>query len=643
MTSPGWRSQRVLVARPADGGGTSPTVVASDDRIAAVTGRAEKKAGKPQDLHAHFIERCLRSRHAMWRSGTVPQSFHARAARAARTPVSTPDMVEPRHPSTQPAERTAGRFHSRGWARLRFVLSWATAVALVGIGLPRVVHISWHGVLPVLTSLPWPAVAALVVLWLLGLVVHSFVLTAAAPDLTPPARPDAQRHRQRRGQRGAPRRCRRRRAQPPDDAAWGIDARTFTGFTFLTNLWDVGAKLLLPVVAVVALARAGEAVTPPLRLGSLIGGLGLHRARGPRRDAAAQPPGAILLGHGRRNPGPAPSRRLVTAASPTPCRLAARDPPRVRRPGRQRLGADVAGHQRLRRAAGHAARALPAADRRRQHLAGGARRVRGRAAAHHRAAHPRAASASPTSAWSGCCSPSGGDPTGVTAAAVLYRVFIFAIEIPVGGGALGLWLLGQHARVPPPRAVPAVAGGTAAGSRTSPTSSCRAWAASRPTSTTWSATSAPPASTRTCSPRPQGAGRRPGVGAPAAGQPKPAAPSRDYDVVHVHLSMLSAYGIGVARAATAAGVPTLITVHSMWAGAGGDRPAGRPRRPAPLARRLVRGQRRRRRTSSTGPSGGTEVAVLPNAIDVARRGGDPPHRRTPAGPDGEPGVDRSPS
>ena len=52
------------------------------------------------------------------------------------------------------------------------------------------------------------------------------------------------------------------------------DARAFTGYTFLTNLWDVGAKLLLPVVAVIALARSGDVVVASLRTASLLAGVG---------------------------------------------------------------------------------------------------------------------------------------------------------------------------------------------------------------------------------------------------------------------------------------------------------------------------------------------------------------------------------
>ena len=160
------------------------------------------------------------------------------------------------------------------WSRLRFLASWAAAVGLLVAVLPRVVDVTWHGVLPVLGSVPWRSALVLAGLWLLGLYVHSFVLTAAAPSLT---------HRRALtlnltgsavsnvvplgGAAGVELNRRMMRA-------WGIDGRAFTGFTFLTNLWDVGSKLLLPVVAAVALARAGEHVAPQLQTVTLAAGVG---------------------------------------------------------------------------------------------------------------------------------------------------------------------------------------------------------------------------------------------------------------------------------------------------------------------------------------------------------------------------------
>src|SRR3954452_18967525 len=148
------------------------------------------------------------------------------------------------------------------------------ALVVGGVGEHKMLNVSWHGLIPVLGSVHWPALVGLVVLWLLGLVVHSFLLTAAAPALS---------HRRAMtlnvtgsavanvvplgGVAGVE--LNRRMMQ-----AWGIGVRGFTGYTFLTNLWDVGAKLLLPLIAVLALTRADEGVIAPLRLAAVIAAVG---------------------------------------------------------------------------------------------------------------------------------------------------------------------------------------------------------------------------------------------------------------------------------------------------------------------------------------------------------------------------------
>ena len=88
-----------------------------------------------------------------------------------------------------------------------------------------------------------------------------------------------------------------------------------------------------------------------------------------------------------------------------------------------------------------------------------------------------------------------------------------------------------------------------------------------------------------------------------------------YDVAHVHISMLSPYGIGVARAAMAAGVPTVITVHSMWAGAGGTLRLATvvALRRWPVVWSAVSAATAETFRRSLGPA---PVAVLSNAIDV---------------------------
>ena len=233
--------------------------------------------------------------------------------------------------------------------------------------------------------------------------------------------------------------------------AWGIDGRAFTGYTFLTNLWDVASKLLLPVIAVVALARAGEDVSTP----------GADRSRSwpaPGSSVLVAAAATVLVsprGAGCRRPWSSSPRRGAPCGSWAGTGSSAGDALLDVRglcaglvaQGWLRMSAGIAG---LRRAPGPAARHVPPPHRWRQHLAGGARRLRGRACPHHRARSRPGGVGVADLGLVGVLLALGGDPVSVTGGAVLYRAFIFAVEIPVGSGALGVWLLGQRrSRAPP--------------------------------------------------------------------------------------------------------------------------------------------------------------------------------------------------
>ncbi|MFZ2013298.1 MAG: glycosyltransferase [Nocardioides sp.] len=485
-------------------------------------------------------------------------------------------------------------------------------MAVVGVAIPITVDISWRGVLPVLSSLHWPALIALVVVWILGLLVHSFVLTAAAPSLS------------------------RRRALtlnitgsavanvvPLGGAAgvelnrrmmstWGVDARTFTGFTFISNLWDIAAKLLLPVVAVIMLANAGETVIAPLRLVSLVGAIAFVCLAALATALLINPRCAAVLGHAVE---------------------------KVLRPGLRAVGRpdlDVAGALlEIRRQCAH----LVADGWLRLSLGiGGYLALQGLllwlclhmtqggntwAEVLAAFAVERMLTILPITPGGvgvadlglvGLLLAFGGDPTGVAAAAVLYRGFVFLLEIPVGGGVLGLWLITQRrAR----RRTPSPDWGSGEIRRIAHVTDVflprlggiethvddlvrhqRALALDADVLTPVRGVTDDPDWVRRL---PVSQARRV-VG--------------DYDLVHVHLAMLCPYGISVARAAIAAGVPTLITVHSMWAGAEGvvrlAAAAGLRRWPVAWSAVSDAAAQVFRRSL-----GGVEVDILPNAVDVA--------------------------
>jgi glycosyltransferase involved in cell wall biosynthesis len=97
-----------------------------------------------------------------------------------------------------------------------------------------------------------------------------------------------------------------------------------------------------------------------------------------------------------------------------------------------------------------------------------------------------------------------------------------------------------------------------------------------------------------------------------------------YDVVHAHLSVVAPFSAPLAAKAASLGLPTVVTVHSLWSGLG----------PVPALAAELAGLRRANvlwtavsRVAAEELSKrlpfGTQVGVLPNAVDVL------PRRRTP--------------
>jgi uncharacterized membrane protein YbhN (UPF0104 family) len=151
----------------------------------------------------------------------------------------------------------------------RVVLSLALAVGLLGYALPRLVGTTVHEVVRALELVTAPESVLLSVLWITGLFVYSFVLTAALPGLT----------RQRAlnlnltGSAVA-------NVLPFGGAAgmslnylmirsWGFTAGGFSAFTLVTNVWSILLKLALPAVALTALVVSGQHVSHTVRMTGL--------------------------------------------------------------------------------------------------------------------------------------------------------------------------------------------------------------------------------------------------------------------------------------------------------------------------------------------------------------------------------------
>lgn len=316
---------------------------------------------------------------------------------------------------------------------------------LLAYVLPRALGTSLTAIGHTLAQLPLSWVVGLLVLWAAGLVVHSFVLTAAMPGLT----------------------CRRAltlnltgssvsNVVPFGGAAgmtlnyvmlrsWKADSASFAAFLLVTNLWDFMLKLVMPAVALLALLIDGGVIAPGLRTAALIatGVLGLTLA-------------VLLIGIVSRRHAEAFTRPLVHAFAAVRRLLRGRTDPHaltrrvleardvvaevVRRKWWQ-LSAGTIGYAALQ--ALLLAGCLAAVG---NHF-GPAAILVGYAVDRilTLAMVTPGATGITEAGIAGVLIALGGDPTAVAAGVLLYRAMTYALEIPVGGAWLGGWLW-THAR-----------------------------------------------------------------------------------------------------------------------------------------------------------------------------------------------------
>jgi uncharacterized membrane protein YbhN (UPF0104 family) len=153
---------------------------------------------------------------------------------------------------------------------LHVALSLALVAGLLVFALPKVTGTDWRGVVDHLQVLTVRQVAVLLVLWLLGLYAHTFLATAALPNLT---------HRQALALNLSGSAV--SNLVPFGGAlgmglnyamvrSWGHGPGSFGPFTALTTMWNVLVKLALPVIALGLLISTGVLPTPGLQLGALV-------------------------------------------------------------------------------------------------------------------------------------------------------------------------------------------------------------------------------------------------------------------------------------------------------------------------------------------------------------------------------------
>jgi uncharacterized membrane protein YbhN (UPF0104 family) len=177
-------------------------------------------------------------------------------------------------PAATPLERSRA---ATLWSRRKILrlfaklgISVGLTIALFAFALPKLSGVGWHDVYGVVTILSWRQIGLLTVIWFGGLYAYSFVLTAGLPGLS------------------------RRRALtlnltgsavsnvvPLGGAvgvgvnyamtrSWGFTNQSFTLYTLLTNLWNIMVRLSLPAVALGTLLMAGGVTSPRLVTTSLV-------------------------------------------------------------------------------------------------------------------------------------------------------------------------------------------------------------------------------------------------------------------------------------------------------------------------------------------------------------------------------------
>ncbi|WP_309504666.1 MULTISPECIES: lysylphosphatidylglycerol synthase domain-containing protein [Nocardioides] len=147
--------------------------------------------------------------------------------------------------------------------------------ALTCVALPSVTGVAWNDVAPAATEVPPVWLIALTALWFTGLLAHTITLTGALPGLT-----------LRRALALSLTGSAVANVLPLGGAAgialnyrmartWGHSPAAIGAYTVVTNIWDVGVKVLLPILALPALLVAASTVGATVANAVIAGVLGL--------------------------------------------------------------------------------------------------------------------------------------------------------------------------------------------------------------------------------------------------------------------------------------------------------------------------------------------------------------------------------
>ncbi|MCW2793829.1 MAG: hypothetical protein JWO76_2927 [Nocardioides sp.] len=332
------------------------------------------------------------------------------------------------------------------WLGARSILSALGGGGLLLVVVPLVAGAPWSAVGRALGAVPAVDLAALTVIWLAGLLVHTVTLRAALPGLT---------HRRALtlsltgsavsnvlpfgGAAGIALNYRMVRA-------WGFERPAFVAYTVVTNVWDVLVKLGLPVVSLGWLLLVGGlapaplvapvvAATVALALVCVAGAAVFFQDRvaiavGSLADRACA--GVLRLLGSRREPRLAAATVRTTAS----CRS-------VVVASWRRLTVGMVGYSLL----------LLALLWGCLHATGGALPPAVVFAAFALERVLTLVGVTPGGAGVvevglvGLLVAAGGDPAGAVAGTLLYRTFTYGLEIPVGGATLAVWLVRRRSGI----------------------------------------------------------------------------------------------------------------------------------------------------------------------------------------------------
>ncbi len=236
---------------------------------------------------------------------------------AERADGAEPD--EPHQPALpdQPAfgfPRTPGAIARRV---VQIVASLGIAAALLGWGLPYLTRTSWATIIEIVTGIGWAAFLPLLCLMFTGLYCYTFTLTASLPGL---------RHHQAlmvnlSGSAAS-------NAFPGGGAlggvltyamyrSWGFTYGSITTSIVVTMVWNVLARVILPVLAALVLVTGGGSVPAAMAQGAIAGGAGGALLAGALICVIASERAARSVGRGiDRLGGPLLKRVVRTSAEP---------------------------------------------------------------------------------------------------------------------------------------------------------------------------------------------------------------------------------------------------------------------------------------------------------------------------------------